>query len=192
MPILGRDAQMAPAAPVATTTTTDTPQRLSWREIVLATLLMIGGFVLVVFVLETLLTDGKWLIEESKTTGDGASKVIESKKYSDTLPLAAVGVGAALFICGAFFGRLREITLPGGIVAKFGDAKKEIEEKVEQAVDAAAKNGEVAPEKVAAVKETASVDAKARFVDEFFTGRVGEVQLDSVVEQAIASAKQSV
>lgn len=183
---------MAPVAPVATTTTTDTPQPLSKNERFLAALLMIGGFVLVVFVLATLLEDGKWLIEESKTTGDGATKAVESKKYSDTLPLAAVGVGAALFICGAFFGRLREITLPGGIVAKFAGAKEEIEQKVEQAVDDAAQKGEVAPEKVAAVKETAKAQATAGYFDKVLAGRGGELQLDSMVDSAVATAKRRV
>src|SRR5687767_5222968 len=103
-PLLPSPAATPPAG------TKKTPTKLSSTEMFLAGLLMVAGVATVIVILALFLTDGKWLIEDTTTTGDGATKTIETKKYSDTLPLAAVGVGGLLVLCGAFFGRLREVT----------------------------------------------------------------------------------
>ncbi|HEX2162246.1 MAG TPA: hypothetical protein VHF88_10560 [Thermoleophilaceae bacterium] len=171
---------------------TETPQPLSESEKFLAGLLMLAGAVLTVVVLEILLSDGKWLIEESSTTGDGATKVVESRKYSDTVPLAAVGIGGLLFLCGAFFGRLREITLPGGAGIKLDDAKQHMDEKVEQAAEKAVEGKQLSEPQMAVFKETAHKEANARLFSEIVLGPrpMAEWEFDRIANEAIDSAER--
>lgn len=181
---------MAIAAP-AQPSKTETPSPLSKSEKWLAALLIVGGVVLTIVVLTILLTDGKWLIEESSTTGEGADKVVASKKYSDTLPLAAVGIGGLLVLCGAFFGRLREISLPGGASIKLGDVKEHLEEKVVKAAEETAKEQSLSPEQAATLKESARKEAKVRFLDEVAVEPrpMADRELDRIASEAIDSAK---
>jgi hypothetical protein len=166
---------------------------LSKSEKWLAALLIVGGIALTIVVLTILLTDGKWLIEESTTTGEGADKVVASKKYSDTLPLAAVGIGGLLVLCGAFFGRLREITLPGGAGIKLGDAKEHLEEKVVKAAEETARQESLSTEQAAALEKSARKEATVRFFDEVVVGPrpMAEWEFDRIASEAIDSAKST-
>jgi hypothetical protein len=187
-PLVSSSAATPPAG------TKKTPSPLSRTEKALAGLLMVAGVAIVVIVLSLFLTDGKWLIEETTTTGDGATRKIETKKYSDTLPLAAVGVGGLLILCGAFFGRLREITLPGGAGIKIGDAQEQVEQKINEKAEEAAKKGEVEPSKVDALKDAARKEASLLVLDKVReTSTLPEAdELDSIANEAVEKAKGSI
>jgi hypothetical protein len=177
------------ATPAAGTKKTPTP--LSDTEKALAGLLMVAGVATVVVVLALFLTDGKWLIEDTTTTGDGATKRIETKKYSDTLPLAAVGVGGLLVLSGAFFGRLREITLPGGAGIKIGAAQEQVEEKIDATAKKEAEKGSIEPGKVDELTEAARKEASLMVLDTVRqTSTLPEpAELDAIAKEAVEKAK---
>jgi hypothetical protein len=169
------------------------PTPLAGAEKFLAGLLIVAGIGLIIAVPAIFLTDGKWLIEETTTTGEGATKTVATKKYSDTLPLTAVGVGGLLVLCGAFFGRLREITLPGGAGIKLADAKEKLDEKVEEKAKRKAEQGEVPEGKVEDLKEAALKEASASLLDRVSTTAAPppDRELDRMAEQAVESAKEA-
>jgi hypothetical protein len=183
------DVSTPPAMPPAGTK--KTPSRLSNTEKALAGMLMIAGVAVVIIVLALFLTDGKWLVEETTTTGDGATKRIETKKYSDTLPLAAVSVGGLLVLCGAFFGRLREITLPGGAGIKIGDAQEQVNEKIDARAQEAAAEGQIEPDKIEALKDAARKEASVLVLDKVReTSTLPEPdELDAIAKDAVEKAK---
>jgi hypothetical protein len=174
--------------------TKKTPSPLSNTERVLAGMLMVAGLAVVIVVLALFLTDGKWLIEETTTTGEGATKTIETKKYSDTLPLTAVGVGGLLVLCGAFFGRLREITLPGGAGIKIGAAQEHVNEKIDATAQKAADKGQIEPDKMEDLKDAARKEASVLVLDKVReTSTLPEPdELDAIAKEAIERAKATI
>jgi hypothetical protein len=166
----------------------ETLRKLSTRDRWLATMLVIAGVTLAVVVLAIFLTDGKWLVEESSTSGDGATRMVTTKKYSDTLPLAGVTAGVLLVLLGAFFGRISEITVPGFATVKFWE--RQLADKVEQKLDIATSDQQLDPDEVEELKETALKDAKALLLEQIGTTSdppPGAV-LDDIADVAVRSA----
>ena len=155
-----------------------TPDGLAKLERWLPTMLVVAGFTLAVVVLAIFLTDGKWLIEESSTSGDGATKTVTTKKYSDTLPIAAVSAGVLLVFAGAFFGRIIEISGPGGWTVKLAA-------KVEHLMAAKASDPRLQFENIEQLTRTAQNEALGRAVRTDMAPR-GEV-LDQIAEAAVTS-----
>lgn len=55
----------------------------------------------------------------------------EPAERSEAIVAAALGLGSILFLCGIFFGRIQEVTLPGGAGFKLGPAAQaKLAEKV--------------------------------------------------------------
>jgi hypothetical protein len=128
---------------------TQQPARLTASEKAWSALLVVAGLILVVGVLAWFAdsTDGTLKTKEtssSEPVGEGATghKVSSSTDYSENLVLGALGTGAALILAGAFYGRIREIKLPGGVTVGLGELpekkKKVIEEAVENKIELAA------------------------------------------------------
>ncbi|MCA1679516.1 MAG: hypothetical protein LC777_11475 [Actinobacteria bacterium] len=167
--------------------TEETRTGLSKSERWLAALLIVAGFTITVVVLAIFLTDGKWLIEDSTTKGDGAAKTVSTKKYSDTLPLAAVAVGALLVLSGTFFGRLREVTVPGIATIKLWERQLG---KVDRQVKKVAREGQVDPDEVDELKRIAHEKASTLLLKQLAAAPEpppSEV-LDDIAEQAVESA----
>jgi hypothetical protein len=171
--------------------TKKTPTRLSTTEMALAGLLMVVGAAVVVIVLALFVTDGNWLTEKTTTTGDGATKRTETTKYSDALPLAAVGVGGLLILCGAFFGRLREITLPGGAGIKLGEVQQQVDEKIEEKAQEQAEKGNVDPGKISDLKDAARKEASLLVLEKVReTSTLPEpAELEAIAGKAVEQAK---
>ena len=83
---------------------TKTPETLSGPETAWTWLLVALGLVPVVVVGGIYLVNPGWEFISKNGT----------KEYANTFVLALIGVGALLVLCGAFYGRIREITIPGG------------------------------------------------------------------------------
>jgi len=113
---------------VATGTTKEQPAKLSKTEMGLAALLMVGGVVLIAILLSAFIgRTNDWSLkskestETTEATEAAGEKTMTSTEYSDSVVIAGLGLGALLILTGAFYGRIREITLPGGSVLKLGD-----------------------------------------------------------------------
>jgi hypothetical protein len=64
---------------------------------------------------------------DTKTPGDPAER-------SEAVVAALLGIGSILFLCGVFFGRIQEVTLPGGAGFKLApEAQAQLAEKVTEA-----------------------------------------------------------
>jgi hypothetical protein len=160
--------------------------KLSTHERWLATLLVIAGVTLAVVVLAIFLTDGKWLVEQSSTTGDGATRTVTTTKYSDTLPLAGMTAGVLLVLLGVFFGRISEITVPGFATVKFWE--RQLAGKVEARIADAARKQEIDPDEVDQVRVAALKDASAMLLDRIGTTSDPAVSLDDIADVAVTSA----
>ncbi len=88
-----------------------------------------------VILLVSFLAEGRGTLMTKQTKGNTTTE------YSDSLVIAGLALGALLVLCGAFFGRIREITLPGGVgikLAELTESKKEtLQEKVTEKASAA-------------------------------------------------------
>jgi hypothetical protein len=68
---------------------------------------------------------------DTKTPGEPAER-------SEAVVAALLGLGSVLFLCGVFFGRIQEVTLPGGAALKLApEAQEKLVEKVTAAASAA-------------------------------------------------------
>ena len=87
-----------------------------------------------VILLVSFLAEGRGTLMTKQTKGNTTTE------YSDSLVIAGLALGALLVLCGAFFGRIREITIGGvGIkLAELTESKKEtLQEKVTEKASAA-------------------------------------------------------
>jgi hypothetical protein len=125
------------------------PAKLSSTEKALAGLLMGVGAILVAVLLSAFMaSSSSWSLvsKESSETVAGTTQAGEKKatttEYSSTVLITGLGIGALLFLSGAFYGRIREITLPGGGGIKVGDMppekKEELQKKIEKKAPAKA------------------------------------------------------
>jgi hypothetical protein len=135
---------------------TKTPERLKPSEVMWTAALVVIGAALVVGVLAVYLV---------KTHGVLLSKDGD-KEYADTLVLAVVGTGVLLIICGAFYGRIREITIPGGAGLKLA-APETLASAVDSAVEKRAQ-GVRDPHVRAKLKDEAQVHANALFAQQYW------------------------
>lgn len=172
------------------------PSPLTTAQKCLAALLMIAGAVLIWAVLDIFLTGGEWLVEDTVTSGEGAEKTVTTKKYSDALPLAALGIGALLILCGAFYGRLRKVTLPGGGGLEFAEAAAKVEKDAEQLAKEKVKDGAVPEEKAEEFVQLVTTTALADLMKQVTTHRVAappaERELGRIVDRAVSSAEKLV
>ena len=98
------------------------PTPLTNPEKHIAQALAIAGALLMVVLLVWFLVEGGGTLKTKETVGTTTTE------YSDSLVIAGLGLGTLMVLCGAFFGRIREITLPGGAglkLAELTESKKE-------------------------------------------------------------------
>lgn len=102
-------------------------------------------------------TGGSLKTKETKTTqASGATpERTTATEYSDTVLLAGLGIGSALLLTGAFYGRIREIALPGGVKIGLGDLPAAQKEIVEDAIRQKAGEVGTTPEEVGAITAVA-------------------------------------
>ena len=118
---------------------TKTPETLSRAETGLAWALVFLGVALIVGVLiwfGATTPDSNLVSKTVETTEEGGAKTITETDYAETVVLFALTIGAAFTLAGAFYNRLREITL-GGVILKVGptdEQKGEVGKKAEDAV----------------------------------------------------------
>lgn len=122
------------------------PAKLSRTEKWLAGLLIVGGLALIVILLSAFMgRSDQWSLKTKETsdvtegTTTTGKKVATSVEYSDSVLIAGLGIGGLLVLTGAFYGRIREITLPGGAALKLGDLPEEKEQELAKAVEDKAK-----------------------------------------------------
>ena len=149
-------------------------------------MLVIAGVTLAAVVLAIFLTDGKWLVEQTSTSGDGATRTVTTKKYSDTLPLAGMTAGVLLVLLGVFFGRISEITVPGFATVKFWE--RQLAGKVDARIADAARKKEIDPDEVEPVRVAALKDAFAVLLDRIGTTSDPALFLDDIADVAVTSA----
>jgi len=77
-------------------------------------------------------SSGKTVVESVEAVSGGGPS-----KRSETLVITLFGLGTLLFLCGVFYGRIQEVTLPGGAGFKLGESAQA---KVKSTVVEAAKS----------------------------------------------------
>lgn len=189
----------APDTPVAAATKVQ-PAKLSFTEKWLAALLILSGVVLTAILLSAFLAradawalKSKEVTETTEATTEAGATVTTTVEYSDTGLITGLALGALLVLSGAFFGRLREITLPGGAGLKLGELPPEKEEELEatigEAVQAKAAQ-EGVPRPPAEVAEEAMRQARALFQSRYW-GVVPEPprsDLEAIAKEAVDRA----
>lgn len=118
-------------------TETTAPPSLTEGEQVVAVLLSLFGIALVLgaFIWLGISTRGGHLAaKEAVTTTQVAGRGVTttSTDYAETLVIATMTVGAALLLCGVFFGRIRSISIGGTGISL--DARKDMAKKGAAAV----------------------------------------------------------
>ena len=188
----------SPQVPVVIAPTTKKPPaKLSTTEKWLAALLIVGGLVLTLILLSAFMgRSDQWSLKTKETSDvtDGTAttgkKVATSVEYSDSVLIAGLGIGGLLVLTGAFYGRIREITLPGGAGLKLGDLPEETEQELDKAVvaKAEAKAGNaVEPEALAAeARSQASLIFQQRYWGAI--PRPPQNDLDQIAAEAVDRA----
>lgn len=104
-------------------------------------MLIIGGLALTVILLSAFMgRSDQWSLKTKETsdvteaTATTGRKVATSVEYSDSVLVAGLGIGGLLILTGAFYGRIREITLPGGVALKLDGLPDEKEKVLNKAV----------------------------------------------------------
>lgn len=139
-----------------------TPKALSQGEKFLAGVLFVSGIALIVAVLIGFTSDGYTYISKEVTTTEpsGGPKETKEVNYADTVVIFALTLGGALVLTGAFYARIRSLTL-GAFKAELGDEEKQkaedkAEETLRQQVDDPDKQEVLVP----AVKQLAVAKAE--------------------------------
>jgi hypothetical protein len=174
--------------------------QLSPTEKWLAGLLMGAGVVMIVVLLSAFMARGQaWSLTSKETTettaatSSAAEKKINTVEYSDSVLIAGMSLGAVFLLTGAFFGRIREITLPGGAVLKVGDLPPEKEKELKDVISKKATEkagetaGQVTPE---ALAEEAVKQAGVVFHDQYWGAvpRPSTEDLEQIAEKALDRA----
>jgi hypothetical protein len=103
------------------------------------TLVAVGAVLLVGIVVWFLLSTGGELLTKNtvETTTEGRTAT-ETTEYADSVLLGGIGVAAGLLLAGAFYARIREIKLPGGVSATMaGEEDPGVPRKAEEAISTA-------------------------------------------------------
>jgi len=190
---------LAPVAPIAAPATKAKPSELSSGERWLAALLIVIGILTIVILMSAFMARSRsWALvskethEVTKATAQAGEKTSTSTEYSDSVLIAGLSLGAVFLLTGAFYARIREITLPGGAALKLGELPPEKEEKLKSAIAERAKGSGVAEDKQKALIEQAQSQAKAVFHQQYW-GVVPEPQeseLAAIAETAVHQAKK--
>lgn len=178
------------------------PAKLSWTEKGLAALLILGGLVLIAILLSAFMgRSDQWSLKTKETsdvteaTDTTGKKVASTVEYSDSVLIAGLGIGGLLVLTGAFYGRIREITLPGGAALKLGELPEEKEQELDKAVadKAQAKAGESeAPVSADALVEEARNQARLIFQQKYWgpIPRPPENDLAAIAAEAVERANK--
>jgi hypothetical protein len=176
------------------------PAKLSTTEKWLAALLIVGGLVLILILLSAFMgRSDQWSLKTKETsdvtdaTTTTGKKVATSVEYSDSVLIAGLGIGGLLVLTGVFYGRIREITLPGGAGLKLGDLPEEKEQELDKAVvaKAEAKAGDVtAPVEAEALAAEARSQAQLIFQQRYWGAipRPPQNDLDQIAAEAVERA----
>ncbi|HEX8690566.1 MAG TPA: hypothetical protein VF729_10025, partial [Solirubrobacterales bacterium] len=122
-------------------TTKAQPAKLSCTEKWLAGLLIVIGAVLIAILLSAFMDRSEsWSLKSKETTETTAAtsaagkKEVKTVEYSESVLIAGLGLGGLFLLTGAFYGRIREITLPGGAGLKIGELPPEKEEELAKTI----------------------------------------------------------
>jgi hypothetical protein len=121
-------------------TATKRPKPMTGPEKLWAGALVVVGAVLLVGIVVWFLlsTGGELVTKSSVTTTTSGQTATETTEYADSVLLGGIGVAAGLLLAGAFYARIREIKLPGGVSASmFGDEPEAVPAKTEEAIASA-------------------------------------------------------
>jgi hypothetical protein len=175
------------------------PSELSKGERRLATLLIVIGILTIVILMSAFMarSNGWALIsketrEVTKATAQAGEKTSTSTEYSDSVLIAGLSLGAVFLLTGAFYARIREITLPGGAGIKLGELPPREAEKLNNVIAKKAKDSGVEDSRQGELIEKAQIQAKAVF-DQQYWGVVPEPQeseLAAIAETAVDQAKK--
>jgi hypothetical protein len=179
---------MADAAP--TQVLTKTPETLTGFEKALAWALAGIGVALIMgsFIWFGASTDDFTLkskeVVTSEPVGGSGTKTTKETDYADTVVIFALTIGAAFTLAGAFYGRLREITI-GGATLKVGPTEEERQAVTEKTQE---KIKEKAPGKVEILAPAASAFAEAQLEARALTTiePLTEEQLDKIADAAVS------
>jgi len=163
VPLANHAAVPVAAAPTKTTQ----PAKLTWTEGLLAGLLILAGVAMITLLLVAFMTRGQdWSLISKETTevtaatGSAAEKKTTTVEYSDSVLITGMVLGSVFLLTGAFFGRIREITLPGGAALKIGELPPEKEKELKDAIAEKAQATASTPEVNASPEELAKEAAK--------------------------------
>jgi hypothetical protein len=165
----------------------------------LAALLMVVGAAMIVILLWAFMAHNhSWSLvskeatETTAATSSAGAKKSATTEYSDSVLVAGMGLGALFLLSGAFFGRIREITLPGGISMKVGDLPPEKEEELKDAIAEKAKTKAASQPGVASEKlqEEAAKQAALVFRDQYWGAipQPSKRDLNNIAEEAVERA----
>jgi hypothetical protein len=163
----------------------DRPTPLTSGEQTIAWALVIAGALLMVALLVWFLAEADGTLRTKEVHGS------DTTEYSDTLVIAALGLGGLLVLCGAFFGRLREITLPGGGGIKLAELAEPKKEALQEKIAGASIDADV-PDELKPRLATAAYDRSLEKFRAQFPGAVAANPSDQVLDSLAAEAVEEV
>jgi hypothetical protein len=150
---------------------TKTPETLGGWEKLVATILFLGGAALIAAMLLGFPSgDFTFKAKELKTVEEAGAKTTSETDFADSVAIFVLTAGAGLMLAGAFYGRLREITLGafkatlrGAPVEEKDETAGKAEQKTEEKIEASP--SDPPPEQkelaIAAAGEVAKADLDA-------------------------------
>ncbi len=189
----------APVAAVAAPATKSKPSELSTGERWLATLLIVIGILTIAILMSAFMArSSSWALvskethEVTKATAQAGEKTSTSTEYSASVLIAGLSLGAVFLLTGAFYARIREITLPGGAALKLGELPPDKEKKLNGEIAEKAKESGVADSKQQELIDQAQVQAKAVFHQRYWgvVPEPKESELAAIADTAIHQAKK--
>jgi len=182
---------------VATPAKTVQPAKLSCTEKWLAGLLMVLGVGMLVVLLSAFMSRGqdwslisKEVTEVTAATAEAGEKKTTTTEYSDSVLITGLGVGGLFILTGVFFGRIREIALPGGISMKLGELPPDKDKELKDSIEKKAKEKGATDEKAKALAEEARKQAGLVFQDEYW-GAVPQPSSDDLERIADKSVERA-
>ena len=164
-------------------------------------MLIVLGVLMLVVLLSAFMKRGQdWsLISKEATevtagTADAGEKTTTTTEYSDSVLITGLGVGGLFILTGVFFGRIREIALPGGISMKLGELPPDKDEELKDSIEKKAKEKGATDEEVKTLAEEARKQAGLVFQDEYWGAipQPSSDDLERIADKSLERAKKLV
>jgi hypothetical protein len=155
---------------------------MAWSLVGLGLALIIGVFIWFGASSDDFTLKSKEVVT-TEPVGDSGEKSTTETDYADTVVIFAMTIGAGLVLAGAFYGRLREITI-GGAILKLGpteEQKETVAQKAEEKV-----KQQASPEQAEILAPVAKVVAEEQLEAHSLltVAEPSDNQLDAIAEVA--------